>query len=182
MLPTMPWLATCSQMANPKYGMDKVMKSAPVFDHLTEFLVLITVVDNRNEKDDPIMWLKLPWDGAALWGPERASSIGMGPAWEGSTRRPQGDDLAELLDRQLQLAEPGSMRAESLKHVRKWGRDEYGCGKCGKSKEEGKKGGMCGKCESIWYCSRTCQVAHWGEHKSMCKVMGKLGEGTSSHA
>ena len=171
-------------MEKPKYGMDKLMKSAPVFDHQTEFLVMITVVDNCCEKDDPIMWLKLPWDAAALWGPERAGIIGVGPAWEGSTRRPQSTgDMAELLSRQLQLADPGPSRTNPepsriTKQLSKWGRDLYGCGRCGKRKEEGGKGGgKCGKCQSIWYCSRTCQVEHWEEHKPMCKVLGKvLGE------
>lgn len=27
----------------------------------------------------------------------------------------------------------------------------------------------CGKCHSIYYCSATCQKAHWPEHKAICR-------------
>lgn len=31
-----------------------------------------------------------------------------------------------------------------------------------------KKVGRCTVCSRVWYCSRECQVAHWGEHKKDC--------------
>ena len=31
----------------------------------------------------------------------------------------------------------------------------------------------CAKCHDIHYCSRECQVAHWPDHKTRCKVVAK---------
>ena len=29
---------------------------------------------------------------------------------------------------------------------------------------------LCGRCKAIRYCGRTCQVAHFGEHKAICRA------------
>lgn len=29
----------------------------------------------------------------------------------------------------------------------------------------------CGKCKSVWYCTRQCQVEHWKEHKKVCTIL-----------
>ena len=31
----------------------------------------------------------------------------------------------------------------------------------------------CAKCQDMYYCSRECQVAHWPEHRSRCKLVAK---------
>lgn len=31
---------------------------------------------------------------------------------------------------------------------------------------------LCGRCRAVRYCSRTCQVAHYKEHKVVCRVVG----------
>ena len=31
---------------------------------------------------------------------------------------------------------------------------------------------LCGRCRAVNYCSRTCQVAHYKEHKAVCRVLG----------
>ena len=31
----------------------------------------------------------------------------------------------------------------------------------------------CSKCQDIYYCSRECQVAHWPEHRSRCKLVAQ---------
>lgn len=39
----------------------------------------------------------------------------------------------------------------------------HNCGQCGISATK-----KCSRCESIYYCSRDCQVQHWPNHKSYC--------------
>ena len=29
---------------------------------------------------------------------------------------------------------------------------------------------LCGRCRAIMYCGRTCQVAHFGKHKAICRT------------
>jgi hypothetical protein len=41
------------------------------------------------------------------------------------------------------------------------------CWLCGSAAEKLKK---CTGCQAALYCSKDCQVAHWKEHKSDCKV------------
>lgn len=44
------------------------------------------------------------------------------------------------------------------------------CGQCAKPKPEIQMGkwGSCGKCRSVYYCSRECQTAAWPLHKKIC--------------
>ena len=30
---------------------------------------------------------------------------------------------------------------------------------------------LCGRCKAVAYCTRTCQVAHYKEHKAVCRVL-----------
>ncbi|MCX5925603.1 MAG: zinc finger MYND domain-containing protein [Candidatus Dependentiae bacterium] len=41
-------------------------------------------------------------------------------------------------------------------------------------KEEGRFR-KCGTCQNAFYCSRDCQVAHWPEHKQVCKARENVG-------
>ncbi|KAJ7699386.1 hypothetical protein B0H17DRAFT_1049623 [Mycena rosella] len=44
------------------------------------------------------------------------------------------------------------------------------CGRCAKGPPKGGPAfARCGKCGQTGYCSRECQVAHWKEHKGICK-------------
>ncbi|KAJ6619787.1 hypothetical protein B0H10DRAFT_1876702 [Mycena sp. CBHHK59/15] len=44
------------------------------------------------------------------------------------------------------------------------------CGNCNKPPLTGDKPfAKCGKCKITHYCSRQCQIAHWKEHKPICK-------------
>merc|ERR1711871_1218142 len=43
---------------------------------------------------------------------------------------------------------------------------EPDCVVCGKESQI-----RCSKCKEEFYCSRECQVAHWGKHKKMCKLL-----------
>ncbi|KAH9905938.1 hypothetical protein F4778DRAFT_779328 [Xylariomycetidae sp. FL2044] len=46
-----------------------------------------------------------------------------------------------------------------------------GCAVCGiPKKEDGAKLMKCGRCGKVEYCSRVCQVKHWGKHKMYCAV------------
>ena len=29
----------------------------------------------------------------------------------------------------------------------------------------------CSRCQNEWYCSRPCQVQHWGKHKPVCNML-----------
>ena len=31
----------------------------------------------------------------------------------------------------------------------------------------------CAQCKTVWYCSRSCQVKDWPEHKKVCKKIVK---------
>jgi hypothetical protein len=46
-----------------------------------------------------------------------------------------------------------------------WVREKNTCGYCGFQCNNLK----CGKCGSVYYCNRSCQVAGWVNHKSQCK-------------
>ncbi|KAK3638161.1 translational activator for mitochondrial COX1 [Elasticomyces elasticus] len=51
------------------------------------------------------------------------------------------------------------------------------CGVCGTGTEDG--GGIlfrCGRCTSVFYCSKTCQVKDWPLHKRMCKALTRVKE------
>ncbi|KAJ6619788.1 hypothetical protein B0H10DRAFT_1147827 [Mycena sp. CBHHK59/15] len=44
------------------------------------------------------------------------------------------------------------------------------CGNCFKLPPSGGDAfARCGKCETVHYCGRQCQAAHWKEHKPVCK-------------
>ena len=50
------------------------------------------------------------------------------------------------------------------------------CAGC--KKDLGKSGGkVCSGCNSIFYCSRTCQVSHWKQHKAECKRLKSSSAG-----
>ena len=42
------------------------------------------------------------------------------------------------------------------------------CAKCGDASVQLMQ---CGRCKTVMYCGRACQVAHYKEHKAMCRVM-----------
>lgn len=47
--------------------------------------------------------------------------------------------------------------------------DAY-CGECLVNKDDlDHKLRLCGKCKRQAYCSRVCQLAHWSQHKRLCK-------------
>mmetsp|Transcript_15165 Transcript_15165/g.21537 ORF Transcript_15165/g.21537 Transcript_15165/m.21537 type:complete len:409 (-) Transcript_15165:215-1441(-) len=50
------------------------------------------------------------------------------------------------------------------------------CGNCGATENLRK----CNKCMAEAYCSRDCQVAHWKQHKFMCKLSCKLNKAGNS--
>ncbi len=41
------------------------------------------------------------------------------------------------------------------------------CANCGKAPAQLM---LCGRCKAIGYCGRTCQVAHYKEHKAICRA------------
>ena len=43
------------------------------------------------------------------------------------------------------------------------------CGKCFKQETESALLLLCGRCQEISYCDRTCQKAHWKVHKLVCE-------------
>ena len=49
------------------------------------------------------------------------------------------------------------------------------CAAC--KKGLGKGGKVCSGCNSIFYCSRTCQVSHWKQHKAECKRLKSSSAG-----
>ena len=38
---------------------------------------------------------------------------------------------------------------------------------------------LCGRCKAVSYCTRTCQVAHYKEHKVLCRVIGTASQNGS---
>ncbi|KAJ7914332.1 hypothetical protein B0H13DRAFT_1611638, partial [Mycena leptocephala] len=53
------------------------------------------------------------------------------------------------------------------------------CTKC--FKNDGEEPGLelrrCGRCKSVWYCSKECQTTHWSEHKKHCTEVDGSGIG-----
>ncbi len=48
---------------------------------------------------------------------------------------------------------------------------------CGKQLRESKKaGGLCRGCQTIRYCSSSCQQLHWPHHKSVCQLAAKVSQ------
>lgn len=46
------------------------------------------------------------------------------------------------------------------------------CARCGAAPAAtGEAFSECARCESVRYCTRECQVAHWKEHKPRCKAI-----------
>ena len=50
------------------------------------------------------------------------------------------------------------------------------------STENEKRLERCAKCQDAYYCSRECQVAHWPEHKSRCKLVAKALQSAATTA
>ncbi|GFH52355.1 hypothetical protein CTEN210_08831 [Chaetoceros tenuissimus] len=51
------------------------------------------------------------------------------------------------------------------------------CHNCFQSGEDvGHRMSICSKCNSVQYCSRECQVAHWPKHKEVCNHASQLQE------
>lgn len=48
------------------------------------------------------------------------------------------------------------------------GQDVVKCGGCGKLQGNGASFSACGRCRSVRYCSKECQLRHWKEHKAHC--------------
>lgn len=42
-------------------------------------------------------------------------------------------------------------------------KDKHTCKLCGKDAIQ-----RCSRCKNEWYCSRSCQVTHWAQHKDIC--------------
>lgn len=42
--------------------------------------------------------------------------------------------------------------------------DKATCSQCGRSAIQ-----RCSRCKKAWYCSRSCQVTHWSQHKDECE-------------
>ena len=42
------------------------------------------------------------------------------------------------------------------------------CGGCGKEQARGASFAACGRCRSVRYCTKECQLRHWKEHKAHC--------------
>lgn len=38
---------------------------------------------------------------------------------------------------------------------------------------------LCGRCKAVMYCTRTCQVAHYKEHKVVCRIIGTASKNGS---
>ncbi|KAG7097588.1 hypothetical protein E1B28_004925 [Marasmius oreades] len=47
------------------------------------------------------------------------------------------------------------------------------CGNCMKLPAQGSTFSQCSRCRETHYCSRGCQVAHWPQHKEVCKDRAK---------
>jgi len=45
-----------------------------------------------------------------------------------------------------------------------------GCFNAIRGQQDGGRGSRCSGCKSIWYCSRRCQKADWGQHRQECKA------------
>ena len=48
------------------------------------------------------------------------------------------------------------------------GRDVVKCGGCGKLQGDGASFAACGRCRSVRYCSKECQMKSWKQHKAHC--------------
>lgn len=47
----------------------------------------------------------------------------------------------------------------------------YRCGgSCGRTEQLK----TCSSCRLIYFCSQTCQLSYWKQHKDFCRVIGKL--------
>ena len=42
--------------------------------------------------------------------------------------------------------------------------------RCSGCNQSGRRYKACGGCNSVWYCSRDCQRAHWPTHKRECQA------------
>lgn len=63
----------------------------------------------------------------------------------------------------LAALEGGDSNSQGLAHR---------CAKCGNTSAQLM---ACGRCKSVRYCGRSCQVAHYKEHKAMCQAIAKKG-------
>ena len=74
-------------------------------------------------------------------------------------------------------------RAEDLLAATKSGRERRGdlspparCAKCNKVSGSFM---LCGRCKAVNYCKRACQVAHYKEHKAVCRVISTTSKNGS---
>ncbi|KAK9900753.1 hypothetical protein P389DRAFT_200316 [Cystobasidium minutum MCA 4210] len=71
------------------------------------------------------------------------------------------------------------MQSQFASVVSNLSKSQLQCGSCGKSEEilpNGQHFQRCAGCHMQRYCSRECQVAHWEQHKPICKQNQKVQE------
>jgi hypothetical protein len=66
-----------------------------------------------------------------------------------------------------------SITEDTVKHYYHEDSDLYKCVReaCGKPETKQTPHMSCGRCKVSRYCSRECQVAHWKDHKAICKII-----------
>ena len=87
-------------------------------------------------------------------------------------RNVEGLSPQSMAEKAGALSLVGSMiMKNAMKHGRAEKKEREGaCAQCGKLASATQK---CGQCQSVYYCSRLCQVAHWkqGGHKQECSKL-----------
>ncbi|MCX5925605.1 MAG: zinc finger MYND domain-containing protein [Candidatus Dependentiae bacterium] len=96
------------------------------------------------------------------------------------TCKPEHRELGELILSKIHASLPGGVHRKarklneylgSLNGVEVTQPLKVKCSKCLELEESPEnKFKKCSKCESVYYCSRDCQVAHWPQHKQVCKA------------
>jgi MYND finger len=83
-------------------------------------------------------------------------------------------DLSGTTPRWMSLQYYGGMETDALRLVKAYscsvGLAET-CSRCGRISSTGLS--KCSGCGESWYCNRSCQRAHWPEHKLLCKPKTK---------
>jgi hypothetical protein len=71
------------------------------------------------------------------------------------------------------LLSSASISEATVKHYYHEDSDLYKCVReaCGKPETKQTPHMTCGRCKASRYCSRECQIAHWKEHKAICKIV-----------
>lgn len=74
-------------------------------------------------------------------------------------------------------------RAEDLLAVVESGRERRGdlspLARCMNCDKVSRPFMLCGRCKAVIYCTRTCQVAHYKEHKVVCRAIGAASKNGS---